>query len=723
MTIAVLASLAAALGNLGQVFDDSAWWFVAVSVATITVVGMVIVRSLTRIAVLPTLVGLVVLLGSLSFSFAPAEAFLLVIPTPEAFGAFARLIGEGIYSINNQSVPADPVPGIIFLLTVGAALLAMLIDTIAEVVARPALIGIPLLGVLLAPTFVAPEAGDPFFFCLTAAAYLVVLYLALGEPRTRGATGVGASAVALALLLPVLLPPIIDKNEQIGPPGLAVNVSAFITLGENLRQGRELDVLSYVTDSGRGEYLRLTTIEDFRGSKWSPSPAQTFTDQSLEFIGSIPGLNLDKATTTTQVAITVGSMGGHWLPAPYAPRTVTGADDDWSFDPATLTLMSATESARGEEYDVLSERPVLSEVDLRETGVTIGTGLGAAVDDYLALPDGLPASVSETAIAVVGSASNNFDKAIALQDYFTGGEFRYSEIAPVQAGYDGTSAEAIGLFLEAKSGYCVHFSSSMAVMARAVGIPSRIVIGFTPGKSVRKTSDVPAHFEVTTRNLHAWPELWFDGFGWVRFEPTVSRGEAPVFDTEASPDRPSDSPSAGPSAAPSAAPSATASRTASPSPTAAASGSSSGGSSLLVATIIVAVLIVAVFVVLLLPLVPFARRTTRRVVRVWRVWRTGSAREAWNELVDTAVDFGWDAATATPRQLAELLRRGAPPAVVPALARLRNGIEATAYSPVPQPAALDDLRVLRRYLSSRATTRQRLTAIFAPASVAGWLRR
>ena len=141
------------------------------------------------------------------------------------------------------------------------------------------------------------------------------------------------------------------------------------------------------------------------------------------------------------------------------------------------------------------------------------------------------------------------------------------------------------------------------------------------------------------------------------------------------------------------------------------------------ATIIVAVLIVAVFVVLLLPLVPFARRTTRRVVRVWRVWRTGSAREAWNELVDTAVDFGWDAATATPRQLAELLRRGAPPAVVPALARLRNGIEATAYSPVPQPAALDDLRVLRRYLSSRATTRQRLTAIFAPASVAGWLRR
>lgn len=723
MTIALLASLAAALGNLGEAFDDSSWWFVAVSVATMTVVGMVIVRSLTRVAVLAPIAGLVVLLGSLSFSFAPREAFLLVIPTPEAFGVFARLVGEGFYSITNQSVPADPVPGIVFLLTVGAALLAMLIDSTAEVAARPALVGVPLLGVLLAPTFFAPGAGDPFFFCLTAGAYLIVLYLALGESRTRGAAGVGASAVALALLLPLVLPPIIDKNEQLGPPGLAVNVSAFINLGENLRQGTELDVLTYVTDSDRGEYLRLTTIEDFRGSQWSPSPAKTFTNQSLERIGSIPGLNLDKETTTTKVAIAVGSMGGRWLPVPYAPRSVTGADEDWSFDPATLTIMSATESARGEKYDVLSERPVLSEADLRATGVTIGTGLGVAVEDYLALPDGLPASVSETASAVAGSASNNFDKAIALQDYFTGGDFRYSEIAPVQAGYDGTSAEAIGLFLEAKSGYCVHFSSSMAVMARSLGIPSRIVVGFTPGSLVKKTDDVPAHYEVTTRDLHAWPELWFDGFGWVRFEPTVSRGEVPQFDTAASQDQPTDSPSAGPSAAPSAAPSANVTRTPSPSPTAVAPGASSSNSSLLVATIIVALLLAAVLVVLLLPLVPLARRTIRRVRRSWRVRRTGSAWDAWTELVDTAVDYGWDVATATPRECADRLRRGAPPQVVPALARLRNGIEATAYSPASQPAAIDDLRVLRRYVVSRATARQRVRAILAPASVAGWLRR
>lgn len=723
MTIALLASLAAALGNLGQAFDDSGWWFVAVSVATVTVIAMVIVRSLTRVAVLPPLAGLVVLVGSLSFSFAPGEALLLVIPTPEAFGAFARLAGEGMDSINNQSVPADPVPGIVFLLTVGTALLAMLIDTTAEVAARPALVGVPLLGVLLAPTFVAPGAGDPFFFCLTAGAYLIVLYLALGETRTRGAAGVGASAVALALLLPLALPPIVEKNEQVGPPGLAVNVSAFINLGENLRQGTELDVLSYVTDSKHGEYLRLTTIENFSGSKWSPSPAKTFPNQSLDSIGLIPGLNLDKDTTTTKVAISVGSMGGRWLPVPYAPRTLAGADEDWSYDPATLTIMSATESARGEEYDVLSERPVLSEEGLRATGVTIGTGLGVAVDDYLALPEGLPASVSETAIAVAGSASNNFDKAIALQDYFTGGEFRYSEIAPVQAGYDGTSAEAIGLFLEAKSGYCIHFSSSMAVMARSLGIPSRIVVGFTPGSSVRKTDDVPAHYQVTTRDLHAWPELWFDGFGWVRFEPTVSRGEVPQFDTAASTDGPTDRPSAGPSAAPSVAPSATPTRTPSPSPTAVAPGASSSNSSLLVATTIVALLLVAVFVVLLLPLVPLARRSIRRLRRSWRVRRTGSARDAWTELVDTAVDYGWDVATATPRQFAERLRRGAPPELMPALARLRNGIEATAYSPATQPASIDDLGMLRGYIASRATTRQRVRAIFAPASVAGWLRR
>jgi len=247
----------------------------------------------------------------------------------------------------------------------------------------------------------------------------------------------------------------------------------------------------------------------------------------------------------------------------------------------------------------------------------------------------------------------------------------------------------------------------MAVMARSLGIPSRIVVGFTPGSSVRKTDDVPAHYQVTTRDLHAWPELWFDGFGWVRFEPTVSRGEVPQFDTAASTDGPTDRPSAGPS----------------PSPTVGAPGASSSNSSLLVATIIVALLLAAVLVVLLVPLVPLARRTIRRLRRSWLVRRTGSARDAWTELVDTAIDYGWDVATATPRQFAERLRRGASPELMPALARLRNGIEATAYSPATQPASIDDLRVLRGYIARRATTRQRVRAILAPASVAGWLRR
>lgn len=716
LTIALLSGLSAALGNLGAAFSDGAWWFVAVSVATVTVVGAVIVRSFVRAVVLSYVGGIVVLLCALTFSFAPMQALLAVIPTGDVFGTFATLAADGVYSINNQSAPADAVPGIVFLLTIGTALLALLIDLIADVAARPALVGLPLLAVLLAPTFFVPGAGDPFFFALTAIAYLAVLYLALGEPRTGGAAGVTALAVVLALLVPLVLPPIVNTVDKRGPLALIVNVGAFVNLGENLRQGDDVEILTYVTDSDHGEYLRLTTIDDFTGRQLGPTPPKTYTNQSLDYIERIPGLDLDKVTERIRVAVAVGSMGGRWLPVPYAPRSVTGADEGWSFEPGTLTITSATQSATGEEYEVVSERPVLSVAALRATGDRVGAGLGESLPNYLTLPTGLADSVSQVAAEVTAGATTNFDRAMALQDYFTEGDFTYSETAPVDDGYDGTSAEAIGLFLEAKSGYCVHFATTMAVMARSLGIPSRLVIGFTPGTFIKANDETPAHYEVTTHNMHAWPELWFDGFGWVRFEPTVSRGELPNFGA-AGEAGPTASPTDGPTRAPTASPRPTRTSTPSATPTGAIAPTTGAQTNVTLPIVIVGVLLIGALVVLLLPLLPLARRTVRRAVRWWRVSRTGSAREAWLEIVDTAVDIGWDVSTATPRELALRLRRGAPEPVRAAIARLVVGIEESAYSPVPRQSALDDLRVVRRYTLSRASRRDRIRAFFVPLSV------
>jgi transglutaminase-like putative cysteine protease len=335
---------------------------------------------------------------------------------------------------------------------------------------------------------------------------------------------------------------------------------------------------------------------------------------------------------------------------------------------------------------------------------------------FLALPNGLPEIVSTTAADITAPYGNHFDKAMALQNYFLSGAFEYSETAPVDEGYDGTSAQVVAEFLAKKSGYCVHFSSAMAIMARSVGIPARIVIGFTPGTPRRGSDGVQDYFEVTTSNFHAWPELWFEGIGWVRFEPTVGIGETPVFSQDETPSSPDPLPSTSGTVSPTTPPTRTATAAPSTTPTF-GSGSSTGEVNTTIPRITISILIGAALVVLLLPLLPVLVRRMRRVRRYWRVRRRGSAVEAWAELNDTAVDLGWDAATTTPRKFAELVKRGMSKETNAALARLLAAVEATAFSRDHGKSALADLRTVRRAMWKVSTRNERVRAMLTPASV------
>src|SRR6185437_4819598 len=88
------------------------------------------------------------------------------------------------------------------------------------------------------------------------------------------------------------------------------------------------------------------------------------------------------------------------------------------------------------------------------------------------------------------------------------------------------NADAVSSFLASKRGYCVQFSSAMAVMARLLGIPARIGVGFLPG-----THQANGSYTVSLNDAHAWPEIYFTGVGWVRFEPTpaIRSGLAPSY--------------------------------------------------------------------------------------------------------------------------------------------------------------------------------------------------
>lgn len=252
--------------------------------------------------------------------------------------------------------------------------------------------------------------------------------------------------------------------------------------------------------------------------------------------------------------------------------------------------------------------------------------------------------VEETAEQVTQGSANDYERAVKLQDWFASeGGFRYDTTVT-----SGTGTAAIERFLKDKEGFCVHFSFTMAAMARTLGIPARVAVGFTPG-----TVQADGSVSVGLRDAHAWPELYFEGVGWTRFEPTPSRGSTPAYTR---PDAPSQNPSDpalptdGASAAPTAAPSASESCPAQMRRQGECGASAAPGAAdptepgTPVGTVVLWVL--GALAVLTLPLVPMFLRTRIRSRRLGssggRTAADASARvmAAWREITDTAWDHG-----------------------------------------------------------------------------------
>jgi hypothetical protein len=292
----------------------------------------------------------------------------------------------------------------------------------------------------------------------------------------------------------------------------------------------------------------------------------------------------------------------------------------------------------------------------------------------------------------------------------------------VTAGYDGTGMAVIAAFLKAKSGYCIHFASAMAVMARSLGIPSRIAVGFLPGTRVGLDSAGRSQFEVTSHDLHAWPELYFEGIGWTRFEPTPGRGVVPSYADQSQADVPvpfrssaaSSTPSASPPPSASATPNARDSRSNNGANGSSGAGTASWswGASIL--------LLVAIGLALPGPIRGVQRNRRLRALRAG----TAPAVTAWREVLQSADDLGVTIPeTATPRE-AEALLAADLSGADPAIGRLRSAVERESYA-APSSAgayagASSDLLAAVGRLRSSAGRWQRARATIAPRSL--WSR-
>ncbi|MDI3328752.1 MAG: transglutaminase domain-containing protein [Alicyclobacillaceae bacterium] len=197
-------------------------------------------------------------------------------------------------------------------------------------------------------------------------------------------------------------------------------------------------------------------------------------------------------------------------------------------DPAGRWV-SAGKLGPGDHYVVESEVPAALPEELKRAAPAAPESLPPSVRADLQLPPSLPARVRALAREITGGESSVYGKARAIVEYLQA-QYRYeTRDVPVPR----RDQDFVDQFLfESKAGYCDHFSTAMAVLARSAGIPARWVKGFTPGElDAGQPDQAGGHrYLIRNSNAHSWVEIWIPGYGWIPFDPTpgFAAGQSPA---------------------------------------------------------------------------------------------------------------------------------------------------------------------------------------------------
>jgi len=710
-------AVVAVAAGLSPVVEDLSWLRdVVLAVVVVAVLGAALAR--TRLpaaaAVGVQLAGLLVLLCVL---YAPAQAVLGLLPGPAAWGRGADLVADGAAVVRREAAPVPGVPGLRLLITAGAGLLAVLVDAVAVRGRRPALAGLPLLGVHCTALVFAPGGLGWGWFALAAAGYLLLLGADAPERVARwgrrvnrapreGAGGASVwgswsaagrtaavASVALAVLTPVLVPGLSAGADLRGSGegdgsggGVLDSVDPLFDLRSDLEARSDAVVLTYRTGVEAPPPLRIVTVDTFDGNTWRPTPPDDLEASGLDPLPAAPGLDDSTPSELARYAVTVGALRQQWLPLPY-PAVSVDVEGDWLVDPATLNVSGedGERTRSGQQYtaEFLQVEPTSQQL----------ASAPAAPEDVVAaygtVPEDLPEEIEATAREVTADAQDPYGRAVALQEFFrSDGGFTYSLDAP-----EPRSASALADFLEDRSGYCTHFASAMAVMARTLGIPARVAIGFLPGRESGES------WRIALQDAHAWPELYFAGAGWVRFEPTPGgrTGAAPDWTVPASASSPSTAVPAAPapSAAAPVAPSQRPDAGESPQAQAEAEGASLPWQAPVVLALVLG-----------LAAAPLVSRSVVSRRRWSRASGAQQAEAAWLDLVEQLGDLGVGVpVSATPRQVGRSL---VPDAPAEAVGRLVTAVEGSRYGGGPAVEGAQALTTdVRTVVAAMAATRPR----------------
>ncbi|MDR2515255.1 MAG: transglutaminase-like domain-containing protein [Christensenellaceae bacterium] len=328
-------------------------------------------------------------------------------------------------------------------------------------------------------------------------------------------------------------------SKRPGPqPGL--QRYGFMPLGSRL--GGDVELGSEKLFDLRGErppYLRLSAYNQYDGAAWSDDPAFKAGNFRLAspfwrrerreaFGGYLPGGGREASQAYSLISRPVQLRVSPWLGGARgyftAGNSLSLSQRDLPYEPYF--------NLQGELYDGQG-RPIARNYEINfiyldrslpgfAQNMALLERLGAGKDpcwaqiqaEYLGLYEGLPPEVPELAAELTAGLASPYEKARAIERYLGSPAFAYT----LTPGSPAEGQDFVLQFLKAKKGYCSYFASAMAVLARCAGLPARYVTGF--GAKSSSGSD-PLAYAAYEFSAHAWCEIYFEGVGWLVFDPVA----------------------------------------------------------------------------------------------------------------------------------------------------------------------------------------------------------
>ena len=741
--LAWLATIGTACCFLPAISNGTYLAQAALLVAVLSGLGVAL-RAVRTPAVAVLAGQLFVLAELLVVTYGEDRAWFFV-PTGKTVDGLVGMVDRGFDVAAQYAAPTPESPGLTLLVLFSIGLVGALVDFFALGVRRVPLTGLPLLTLYTIPVTALPN-GIPFYGFLPGAAAYVALLLAderdrlshwgrviTRNPHSREQSSVDLSglvstgrqisvaAVATAVIVPIFVP-MFGSNpfdgtggDGSGPGGGDISFAdPMVSLAQSLRRPAKEDVLR-VSGSTRPQYLRMAVLDQPGPDNWSVSDVDLDTTlglgNQLPLPQGLPGDAIGRLQRLQIEPTDEFPSDTTWLPAPFALRNVE-IDGDWAYVPKDQTVTATTSTAGSTlaAYTVDFAELEFSPEQLEASGPA-----PAEMAPFAEVPTDLPAAVTNVARAVTQGATNDYERALLLQSFFRDrSQFTYDLDAAYGYGY-----EAMEDFLQERRGFCQHFSATMAMMARTLEIPSRVAVGFLQPDRIESDGT----YVITSDDVHAWPELYFDGLGWVRFEPTPGVGAAlpsyaPPFEvgnptptnvpsTQPTEELPTENPNNGP-------------QTATPEEDQGAAGGGDGA-------IPPMRWVLVVLVIALLATPALLRRGVRRNRLGRPIGHDDAAESAWLELRDHIMDLRlpWSGSM-TPRgrerAVSQLITDH--PEGREALTRLARSVERSRYatSTLAEADPAGDAVVVMGALDAQAPRGQRLRATFLPPSLVPDLR-